>query len=649
VSFLHPALPRPAQPPASPASPTALAHGKAGWAAGPAPAIPGVVALAEQVVRCDDPRFADLPARLLGRTLIVHDLTAARAIAALDAGFRCITLNGELLETDGTLTVGAHRAEAGILSRKSELRELREQVVRLDVRIGEFERDLADLRDRIALLETQLRRAQNQIDATGEQAADMRSRLSEHQKKREGLNEDLTLDRSELTTLDQDIAERSSRWRLALGQAAEAAARVQAALRRLEELQREIRECDALKERLQKEATASKVALGQVEVRFESLQEGLEKQQSNYQRRANEHQQARELLAALEQRLFECRRALLQGSSSLSHAYRRKEQAERGLAENNRRRKQLSEQKQHLDTQSQTSRDSYDEQKDRAHALEMKVNDLKHTRERLCKPLDDDYQIDLEALYRQALDAGGAEKLSEPFVSPPEEGEAALPPEDEIIGLKEKLKKLGNVNLESIGELAELELRHSTLQTQFDDLASAQKTLQDIIARINADSRRLFTETFEAIRTHFRELFRKLFGGGQADIVLEEGVDILESGIEVIARPPGKELRSISLMSGGEKTMTAVALLLAIFRSKPSPFCILDEVDAALDEANVGRFTSVLRDFLDRSQFIIITHHKRTMSAADVLYGVTMAESGVSTRYSVRFQDWPEDEPKQAA
>jgi chromosome segregation protein len=141
-------------------------------------------------------------------------------------------------------------------------------------------------------------------------------------------------------------------------------------------------------------------------------------------------------------------------------------------------------------------------------------------------------------------------------------------------------------------------------------------------------------------------LFRKLFGGGMADIVLEDDTDVLESGIEIIARPPGKELRSISLMSGGEKTMTAVALLLAIFRSKPSPFCILDEVDAALDEANIGRFTSVLRDFLDRSQFIIITHSKRTMACADVLYGVTMQESGISRRFAVRFEDWPDDERK---
>ena len=128
-----------------------------------------------------------------------------------------------------------------------------------------------------------------------------------------------------------------------------------------------------------------------------------------------------------------------------------------------------------------------------------------------------------------------------------------------------------------------------------------------------------------------------------ADIVLEDESDILESGIEIIARPPGKELRSISLLSGGEKTMTAVALLMAIFRSKPSPFCILDEVDAALDEANIGRFTAVLREFLDRSQFILITHSKTTMACADVLYGVTMQESGVSKRFAVRFEDWPEE------
>jgi chromosome segregation protein len=215
--------------------------------------------------------------------------------------------------------------------------------------------------------------------------------------------------------------------------------------------------------------------------------------------------------------------------------------------------------------------------------------------------------------------------------------------EVEIAELRRKLERLGSVNLDALQELAELEKRATDLQAQLDDLTAAQQSLQEIIAKINHDSRQLFTESFDAIRAHFQELFRKLFGGGQADIVLEDESDVLESGIEIVARPPGKELRSISLMSGGEKTLTAVALLLAIFRSKPCPFCILDEVDAALDEANIGRFTTVLHEFLDRSQFIIITHSKRTMAVADVLYGITMQESGISKRVAVRFADYREE------
>jgi chromosome segregation protein len=145
------------------------------------------------------------------------------------------------------------------------------------------------------------------------------------------------------------------------------------------------------------------------------------------------------------------------------------------------------------------------------------------------------------------------------------------------------------------------------------------------------------------VRGHFGELFRRLFGGGEADIVLDEAEDVLECGIEIVGRPPGKEACSISLLSGGEKTLTCVALLLAVFRSKPSPFCVLDEVDAALDEANIGRFTAVLREFLSFTQFIVVTHSKKTMAGADTLYGVTMEESGVSKRVSVRFEDVSED------
>ncbi len=195
------------------------------------------------------------------------------------------------------------------------------------------------------------------------------------------------------------------------------------------------------------------------------------------------------------------------------------------------------------------------------------------------------------------------------------------------------------MNLDALAELEELEARFGNLSSQHADLTSAKNSLDDIIGKINADSRRLFAETLDVVREHFQTLFRKLFGGGQAEIVLEEGVDVLESGIEIVARPPGKEPRSISLLSGGEKTLTCVALLLAIFRSRPSPFCVLDEVDAALDEANIERFVGVLKEFLAWTQFIVVTHSKKTMTCASTLYGITMQESGVSKRVAVRFED----------
>jgi chromosome segregation protein len=611
--------------------------------AAPDPAGPGdpdIVALAEQVVRCDDPRFADLPARLLGRTAIVRDLAAARALAARESGFRCVTLLGELLEPDGTLTVGRHHAEAGILSRKSELRELREQVGQLDEGLRGLEADLAGLRERIASLEGSAEHARREIEVLSEQANDMRGRISQHRERREGLHQEVQVSHKEMSGLEGDIARLQSSWQEVVRQAEQADAEVQAARARLDDAQREIRERDGQRQQQQQDALAARVALAKVEERLAALRARQDRCEDDLRQRQRERDQAERRLDATQARLDETHRDLLQASANLAGWHSRKEAAERQLVASAQEQAELRHRRQGLAEQTQASRSTWRERQEQAHAAELRVNDLRHHRDALAARLHEDYQLALAELYESWVVqvSAGAEP------PPLEPGPDGLAPEEEIVELRRKLSKLGSVNLEAIQELADLETRAGNLQLQFDDLTAAQRALQDIIARINGDSRRLFGETFAAIRVHFQELFRKLFGGGMADVMLEEGVDILESGIEILARPPGKELRNISLMSGGEKTMTAVALLLAIFRSKPSPFCILDEVDAALDEANVGRFTGVLRDFLDRSQFILITHSKRTMACADVLYGVTMQESGVSRRFSVRFEDWPDDE-----
>jgi chromosome segregation protein len=316
-----------------------------------------------------------------------------------------------------------------------------------------------------------------------------------------------------------------------------------------------------------------------------------------------------------------------------------KESAERHIADFTERRETARAEHRRLADHLQATGNERQEKWNHAHAHELRANELKLRQIGLCDRIKEDYQVDLVELYE------GQEKTNDSGSSviphPPTLSASAVQPE--IEELRRKLARLGAVNLDALQELADLEKRVTEKQTQHDDLSKSRHDLLSIIDKINQDSKTLFTETFATIRMHFQDLFRRLFGGGMADVLLEDETDILECGIEINARPPGKDLRSISLMSGGERTLTCIALLLAIFRSKPSPFCMLDEVDAALDEANNTRLSGVLREFQAESQFILVTHKKRTMAIADVLYGITMQESGVSKQVSVRFEDWPED------
>ena len=218
-----------------------------------------------------------------------------------------------------------------------------------------------------------------------------------------------------------------------------------------------------------------------------------------------------------------------------------------------------------------------------------------------------------------------------------------------VAELTERADSMGPVNLDAIQEYDELEERFKFLEQQNNDLINGKAELLEAIARINKTTKELFSETFEKIRVNFQEMFTQLFGGGKANLLLMDESDPLESGIEIIASPPGKKLQSISLLSGGERTMTAVALLFAIYMVKPSPFCVLDEMDAPLDESNIGRFIKLLDRFIGQSQFMVITHNKRTMSRADSLYGVTMEERGISKLLSVKFTGRDEQLPPAAA
>lgn len=612
----------------------------------------GLVAPAEQLVSCDHPELAHLPGQLLGRTLIVRDLAAAHAIASRAPGFRLITLQGELLEADGTLTVGAHHAETGLLSRKSELRELLEQVTALDLRIAETEHTLSHLRERIDALDMEATERQAEIDVLAEQAADLHGRVERQRDKRQGLHEEVELQQGEMARIDEEITALEGRWHEAQTQAAEAEAQVHLLHSRLHEAEEEIRKLDQVRQTQQQACTQAQVALAKTEERLSALSLQHQQLSRDLTQRRYEEQQSRQGMVACQSRLQESQRTMLEASARLAHAYLDKEAAQRRSVDLSAQRERKRQERAQLAQQAQQMRSEWRTQQEQFHARELEVNNFRHQRDSLVERLREDYQVDLAALYQSRFTAEKPENAEEKHENDRETAVGSDAPtvlqdinavHEEIAELRRKLSRLGSVNLDSLQELNELETRAASLQTQFDDLTNAKKSLEEIIAKINQDSRKLFVDSFQTIRGHFQELFRKLFGGGQADIVLEDENDVLESGIEIIARPPGKELRSISLMSGGEKTLTAVALLLAIFRSKPSPFCLLDEVDAALDEANIGRYCAVLREFQQQSQFIIVTHSKKTMAAADVLYGITMQESGISKQVAVRFEDWVDE------
>jgi chromosome segregation protein len=252
------------------------------------------------------------------------------------------------------------------------------------------------------------------------------------------------------------------------------------------------------------------------------------------------------------------------------------------------------------------------------HQHEITATALKSTSEVLTKRLWDEWQITVEEAkgkYRDVV--ADAEKIET---------------------LKRRIANMGNINMAAPEEYEALAEKQRFLIEQINDLLKAKDDLKAAIAKISISTRENFRQTFHDVREHFRRLYGVLFEGGEADLILTEPENMLETGVDIVAQPPGKKLQSISLLSGGEKTLTAIALLFAFFMVKPSPFCMLDEADAALDDANIERFAAILREFQNKTQFLIVSHNKRTMEAADVMYGVTMEEKGISQLISVDFR-----------
>lgn len=584
---------------------------------------PGFVAPVLDFVRYPD-SLEILARNLLGKTVVVDTLDNALHMSADDTyGHRFVTLRGEVVEADGRVRVGPPQSHAGLISRMTELRSIDDQLAGLDQQVESLAGELNQASAQAAHLEQvqqELRTAIYELHTARVETNAGIDSLAESIRK---LTSEKPLLEAEAASIEQQLAEAAARTSQSASSLTRLEADSQQRETRVVEYQQRLEQINADRVRASESLTEARVAAGKLIEKRTSVAQLI----GALRRGIRETQQA---LSAAEHEIAECTARIAESRELIAQCERRlveltaqAEQIEAEGAGLRAEREGLRRRQEELAAAVRTHREVLSGLEQQLHEHQLALHEAGIRRDELSDRVKAELEIDLAALY--------------PSYEHSDQDWQAI--EAEIADLRQKIHRLGNINLDAIGEQEELEERLAFLTSQRDDLDNARAQLDTLIEELNVECRERFAQAFEAIRENFRELFRKLFGGGKADMILENPDDVLESGIEILARPPGKELQSISLLSGGEKSLTAIALLMAIFRSRPSPFAILDEVDAALDESNNERFNGIIREFLDRSQFIVISHSKRTMSIADQMYGVTMQEPGVSTRVSVRFDD----------
>ena len=577
-----------------------------------------------EFLRCAS-RYTPLAWSLLGKTLVVDSLEAVAGLAQdVRAGYTFVTLGGECLSADGLLRLGPLGKTTGLISRRSRISQLEETIAGINAQIAELETQIQQNAQTKSHLDKLCKDLRTAVYEANTEKMQISSRLAVYERDIRRLKEEEPLIAGEMGTLEAQIAqsvqkEYDSKQRLTELEAVnnERAAHIKELEERYEELRGQ------QQDRMQ-DLTDLKVRLGQVLEQQKGLRQIIERLQGQMQASQRTLTAAEEEIRVGAGQLAEAQRDILECEAHVSELFVEKESAQNenrllqeelaGLVAEQRQKEELF----------RAKRSQKAEVEHRIGEVRVELGQLDVRQQDLVSRVKEELQIDLaEAFATHTTGDVDWEQVK-----------------TEITELRGKIERLGNVNLDAIAEQDTLEERHNFLANQVKDLSESKTQLEQLINKLNKQSREKFVETFEQIRVNFQMIFRKLFGGGKADIVLEESDDVLEAGIEVIAKPPGKETRSISLLSGGEKSMTALALLFSVFRTKPSPFCFLDEVDAALDEANNERFNLLLRDFEIDSQFIVITHSKRTMSMAQMLFGITMQQQGVSKRIAVRFDDY---------
>jgi chromosome segregation protein len=632
----------------------------------PPPALPkGALAWAIEKASAPD-QLQPLVRRLLHDVVLVRALDEALSLRNELPHLNVATLNGEFVSKDGIVFGGKANANAdSLLERKTRIQVLEQETTALEEQRRLFEEQRATAKNQLQQAKDQREQKRQRHQAAHISLSNARGQLQLVEREQQEAERKLHSLQNEKETLDRQVEAADARL-------AELEKQFADGEHAIAEQQEKLRTLAAAKEnalRFEEEAAGHLNELRLAVATERQRHENLTQQRQPMAARAAE---LAELIAARRSDIekFQERIALQKSESSAAETAITSQATAQAAAED--AANEIAQQRaarlasiSAIEAELRNFRNSLDEIRDRRGKEEVRQTQLQLRIDSVAENVMRRYQVDLREF---ESDQGAFDKTLQVQLKKRQGGSSA-PPLDVINGgeaaldlpsrsesaihqagdgtnleeiiseLTRQLDNMGPVNLDAVHEYDELEERFAFIEKQNNDLTASRRELLDTISHINTTTRKLFAETFAQVRTNFREMFAEMFGGGRADLSLMDESDPLNCGIEITAKPPGKQLQSISLLSGGERAMTAVGLLFAIYMVRPSPFCILDEMDAPLDESNINRFIRVLERFVSQSQFIIITHNKRTIAKADILYGVTMEERGVSKLVGVKLAD----------
>ncbi|WP_406946177.1 chromosome segregation protein SMC [Halobacillus sp. SY10] len=585
----------------------------------------GYVGVAADLIQYDTAHSKAIQ-HLLGHIVIAEGLEDANQIArVLNRKYRVVTLDGDVVNPGGSMSGGAKKqSKQSLFTREKELQELSEKIVAYDAKALDVESKVKKLKTTLAEQEEEKEQWNVKLSELKKEEYEKQSDQREMQLKLDHLNDQLQL-------FDQDQAQYDHDSHHADQQLTD----LDETLRTLEEqlvsINTKIEELTTTKER-QKEDEAN------LQERRQKLQIQLAEQESavnNQKEKADRYQQEKDLIQqelrgnrVSYQQLMEVKDSNQtedEIQAQIESTRTDKEETTSSIEMKRKERQKLAADIQQAEAMLKELKRRHQNFIQDLQQKEVKANRLDVELENMLQYLQEEYVMTFEKAKR---DYPGVDDIDEASTK--------------VKLIKRAIEELGTVNLGAIDEYDRIKERYEFLKGQQDDLLEAKQTLHTVINEMDGEMKRKFEDTFTKIRAEFGEVFRTLFGGGRADLQLTDPNDMLETGVDIVAQPPGKKLQNMSLLSGGERALTAIALLFSILRVRPVPFCVLDEVEAALDEANVDRFAKFLKEFSEKTQFIVITHRKGTMEESDVLYGVTMQESGVSKLVSVRLEETPE-------